>query len=115
MSFKKFKKLFLNITDLDNTDDLLRVVNQLQGNIESSISSMVVKVQNDSEIVTNVSLIAGQVNIVNHSLGRKLSKWSAIRVRGQCHVWDTQDDNPSQTLTLWLHTDTNVTVDLEVA
>lgn len=115
MSFKKFKKLFINITDLTEPNDLLRIINQLQGNIENSITSMVTLTQNDSAIVSNVALVAGRVNVVNHTLGRKLIKWTPARVRGQCRIWDSQDDNPSPELTLWLHTDTNVTVDLEVA
>ena len=115
MSFKKFKKLFLTITDMSGPDDLLRVVNQLQGNIETSVSSMVVKVQNDSEILTNVRLTAGQNNIINHTLRRPLIKWSIIRIRSQARIWDDQDNNPSPELSVWLHTDTNVTVDIEVA
>lgn len=116
MPFKKFKKLFLNTGDeVSKPGDLLRVINQLQGNIENSIGSLVSLTQNDSAILQKVSLVAGQVNIVNHTLNRPLIKWCPVRVRGECKLWDTQDSNPSPHLTVWLWTDTDVVVDLEVS
>ncbi len=114
MPFKKFNKLFLSITDLEEPNNILRVVNSLQTNIEEAITSLVQKTQNDSIILTNIQLTAGQNNVINHTLNKKISGWKLVRVRGQANIWDTQDDNPASNLTLWLRTSANVTVDLEV-
>ena len=114
MAFKRFKKLFLAIADLSDPSNLLRVINTLQGNIEDSLTTLLNKTQNDSTLLSNLSLIAGQNNVINHTLNRDLTGWKIIRIRGQATVWDTQDINTSTNLTLWLHTSANVTVDLEV-
>lgn len=114
MPFKKFKKLFVSTSDLEEPNNLLRVINNIQSNIEDSLAPLILKTQNDSAIITSQELVAGQNNVINHTLGRKLVGWKLVRVRGQATVWDTQDDNPASNLTLWLHTSANVTVDLEV-
>lgn len=114
MPFKKFKKLFVSTSDLEEPVNLLRVINNIQSNIEDSLSSLIAKTQNDSAIIINQRLVAGQNNVINHTLSRNLVGWKLVRVRGQANVWDTQDDNPATNLTLWLRTSANVTVDLEV-
>ncbi len=114
MAFKKFKKLFVAIADLTEPNNLLRVINNLQSNIEESMTTLLNKTQNDSTIVSNIQLTAGQVNVINHTLARNLVGWKLVRVRGQATIWDTQDDNPGTNLTLWLHTSADTTVDLEV-
>jgi hypothetical protein len=114
MAFKRFKKLFLSLADFSDPANLLRVINSLQGNIEESLTTLLNKSQNDSNIVTGVKLVAGQNNVINHSLDRNLTGWKVVRQRGQADIWDTQDSNPSTNLTLWLHASANVTVDLEV-
>ncbi len=116
MTFKRFNKLYLNpTTQFDNSAELVRVINQLQSNIENSINPLVQNTHNDSIIIPRVRLLTGQNNIINHLLNRPLVKWCLIRVRGQCQVWDDQDNNTSPQLTLWLLTDQDVTVDIEVA
>lgn len=113
MSFKPFKKLYLSIKQVADPDTLLNIFNQLQGNIEQSFQPLN-KIQNDSTILPSIQLVAGQVNVVNHTLGRKLLGWDPSRVRSQATIWDDQDNNPLPGLTLWLYTDTDVTVDLRV-
>lgn len=115
MPFKKFKKLFTSIDDFSEPQNILRIVNQLQSNIQESIVPLVSNIQNDSTILTSISLKAGQNNVINHTLNRDLIKWTVVRQRGQARIWDAQDGNPSPNLTLWLHTDTDVSIDLEVA
>ncbi len=114
MAFKKFKKLFVAISDLTEPDNLLRVINNLQSNIEESMTTLLTKTQNDSTILSNIQLTAGQVNVIDHLLSRKLVGWKITRVRGEANIWDTQDSNTATNLTLWLHTSANVMVDLEV-
>ncbi len=116
MAFKKFKKLVLNPNnDLSKPEELLRVINQLQSNIENAVSPLVSASQNDSTILSGIVLVAGQVNRINHTLNKPLTKWIAIRVKGECRLWDSQDANSEPHLTLFLHTDTDVSVDLEVS
>lgn len=112
--FKQFKKLFITIDDVSDSTDLLRIINQLQGNIENSLTPLVTKIQNDSTILTNVSLSASSTNVVNHTLNRKLSGWQVIRQRAQSQIWDDQDNNTSPNLTLLLNVSNDVVVDLLV-
>jgi len=112
--FKKFKKLFVALADLDEPKNLLRVINALQSNIEESLAPLINKTQNDSSILTNIQLTTGQNNVIDHTLGRDLVGWKLVRVRGVADIYDTQDSNPSKNLTLWLTTSANVSVDLEV-
>lgn len=113
MAFQKFTKLILNIAQTATPASLLQVFNELQNNIDTTFLSLN-KIQNDSTILTNVELVTGQVNIINHRLGRKLAGWKVVRQRSEAAIWDSQDDNTANNLTLWLRTDQNVTVDLEV-
>lgn len=114
MSFKKFKKLFLDGSSLENPSSVLRVINQLQQNIVDAFTPMVEKTQNDSLVLQNVQLRAAQNNAVNHTLGRNLQGWKLTRQRTQSQIWDTQDLNKSPNLSLWLSCSVDVTVDLEV-
>lgn len=113
MAFKKFKKLFISLADLTDPDNLLRIINSLQTNIENSVGSMTVKTQNDSLIINNISLTTG-ANLVSHGLGKNLVGWKLVRIRGDARVWDDQDNNASPNLTLKLQSSANVVVDLEV-
>jgi hypothetical protein len=114
MSFHKFKKQYLEEASVKDPPALLRVINTLQANIDDSLAPMVSKIQNDSLILSNVQLVAGQTNIISHRLGRQLLGWCVVRCRSQAQVWDSQDTNPSPTLTLQLLTSANVSVDLLV-
>lgn len=114
MSFKKLQKLYLSQEDVKDPGDLARVINTLQANAADSINPMASKIQNDSVLLTSVVLKSGQVNIINHTLGRTLTGWTVIRQRAQAQLWDTQDSNAAPNLTLWLNTSANVTVDLLV-
>jgi hypothetical protein len=112
--FNTFKKLFITVDDIKETNDQLRIINQLQNNIYNSITSIIKATQNDSIVLQNITLISGQINTINHTLNRKLKGWYLSRVRGKCQVYDVQDTNKSQELTLLLNTDTTVVVDLVV-
>lgn len=114
MTFKKFNKQVLSKANLEEPQDVLRVINTLQNNIENSFNPIVSNIQNDSTILQNIQLLAGQNNIVNHTLNRNLMGYNIIRLRANSIVWDTQDSNPSPNLTLWLSCSANVIVDLEV-
>ena len=114
MSFKSFHKQFLDLANVSESHNLLRVINSLQQAIDESLSPMVSKFQNDSTILQSVVLEVGKTNVIAHKLGRKLTGWQIIRQRSQASVWDSQDSNGSPSLTLYLHTSDPVTVDLLV-
>lgn len=64
-------------------------------------------------ILENVSLSTG-ANVVNHTLGRKLTGWRIVRIRALATIYDTQDSNSMPELTLLLTSSASVVVDLEV-
>ncbi len=66
-----------------------------------------------STILSNVSLING-TTAVNHRLGRKLQGWRIVRIKAAATIYDNQDSNPHQDLTLILISNAAVVVDLEV-
>ena len=115
MTFQSFNKQILSIANLADPANTLRVINTLQSNIQNSINPMVSKIQNDSTILTSISLIAGKNNIINHTLNRILNGWQIVRMRSvAAEIFDTQDNNPSPNLTLWLTPNVNVIVDILV-
>lgn len=114
MAFKKFKKLVLDEENLENPSSVLRVINQLQTNIEEAFTPLVERTQNDSIVLMGIPLVTGRNNIVSHTLGRKLQGWKLARLRAPAQVWDTQDLNKSPTLSLWLSCSADVVVDIEV-
>lgn len=66
-----------------------------------------------SIILPNVSLVVGN-NSVNHRLGRKLQGWRIVRQRSLASIYDTQDSNQMNNLTLTLVSSAAVSVDIEV-
>ena len=90
MTYKKFNKQVLSKDNLSKPDDLLRVVNTLQNNIESSFAPIVSNIQNDSTIISNINLIAGKVNIINHTLNRNLMGYNIILKSAKSDIWDNQ-------------------------
>ncbi len=111
--FKSFSKLILSLSDVSDKENILRVINQLQTNILASLNTLTSKIQNDSEVLTNIELTIG-TNIINHKLNRRLAGWKVIRQRGSANIHDAQDANKSDRLTLHLVSSADVTVDLEV-
>lgn len=61
----------------------------------------------------NVALVAGD-NTINHKLGRKLQGWVLVRQRAASSVFDKQDSNSMQDLTLVLNASANAVVDIYV-
>ncbi len=67
----------------------------------------------DSIILKNIHLAIGDTS-VDHKLSRKLIGWIVIRQRAAASIFDYQDINKTPTLTLALHSDADVIVDLLV-
>ena len=112
MSFKKFSKLILD-SNSDIPSSIVRVINQLQSNIENVIQPLSSKTQNDSIIISNISLTSG-TNVISHKLGKPLSGWKIVRNRAAATFYDIQDSNKSPELTLLLVSSSVAIVDLEV-
>lgn len=68
---------------------------------------------NNSIILKDIALTTG-TNVINHKLGRKLQGWFPTRVRADATLYDQQDSNQMQDLTLVLVTSADVTIDLVV-
>jgi len=114
MAFTKFINQVLSLAEINSPAALLRVINTLQTNVGNSINTILAKPQVDSSVLTSVTLVPGQNNVINHKLNRTLLGWKIVRVRNQAQISDTQDANPQPNLTLWLSTSALVIVDIEV-
>lgn len=85
----------------------------MQNKWASSLDPMLSNPTLDNLVLKSVPLVVG-ANVINHKLGRKLQGWKITRQRGPAALYDTQDTNQMQHLTLILVSDANVTIDLEV-
>lgn len=64
-------------------------------------------------ILKNIPLTIG-TNVINHKLGRNLQGWHTSRIRAAATIYDSQDTNPTPSLTLILISDADVMIDLVV-
>ena len=113
MAFQLFKKLFISLNDFKDPQDQLRIINNIQNNIEKTIDTIVSKNQNDSILLQNISLKTGD-NIISHKLNKKITGWYIVRLRQPAIIYDTQDTNTQPNLTLLLTSDIDVIIDLLV-
>lgn len=113
MSFRQFKKQYLDSDNIKDNDALLRAINNIQDNVVDALSPLVSKTQNDSLILSNISLIAGQVNNVNTLLNRPLSGWTIIDIDANSNVWRV-NKTLNANLILYLQCSVNCTISLEV-
>lgn len=117
MSIKQLKKLFLNATDSLSISEIVRSLNIIQDNVSQSLDPLTKKVQNDPTNLNDITLLEGQVNIINHTLGRKLLGYDVMLKKGPGRppiISNDQDHNPSPQLTLWLWTTDDCQVNLMV-
>lgn len=90
-----------------------RIMNQLQTTWSGIIDPVITAPQNNTLILKSISLAVGS-NTINHLLGKKLQGWRLTRKRGPADIYDNQDTNQQQSLTLILITDTACVCDIEV-
>lgn len=112
MSFPAFvvQKLSENTQD---SKSIVRVINQQADNLNSIFQYSKNKIQADSVLLQQVSLVVG-VNNIPHTLNRVLTGWSITRKRGPADIYDTQDTNTNKQVYLQLVSDVAVVVDLLV-
>jgi hypothetical protein len=102
----------------DNTSttisSVVRSYNSLITNLTQIFTSLLQKVQLDSVILQSIPLNAGSVTIIPHTLGRTLSGWQIVRLRGLAVIYDSQDQNPNPQTYLQLVSTDPVVVDILV-
>lgn len=98
----------LPILASDDKDFLL-----MQTTWSSAINPILANPLSNSIVLKNIPLVIG-INVINHKLGRKLQGWILTRQRGAAIIYDTQDANNMQNLTLQLNSNVAVIVDLVV-
>jgi hypothetical protein len=102
------------IRNINKVRSVNREINQVQENVDQFAKQFTDKEFLDSLLIKNITLTAGSVNELNHTLGRELQGWIPVRVRADSRIWDTQDSNTRSTLTLLLNVSATVTIDLLV-
>jgi len=96
------------VKTLNTTGPLARI----QDNISTVLDNITDKEILDGIRVTNVALLNGVTNEVNHGLGRTPLGWIIIRKRAQADIWDLQDSNINKSRTLSLACSSDVIIDL---
>jgi hypothetical protein len=114
MSLPQFNTT-LKLTENSSTTipAVVRAFNSLVTNLQQIFTSLLKKVQLDSSILQNIQLQAG-MNIIPHTLGRTLSGWEIIRLRGPALIYDNQDTGAAPGTYLYLTSSTAVSVNILV-
>ena len=94
-----------------NTQD--EVQNRIQDNTKKAVNAASNTPLNQGAILTSIALKSGD-NTVDHKLGKKLSGWFIVRLRGAATIYDKQDGNAQSSQTLILNSSAAVTVDIYV-
>lgn len=90
-----------------------RVLDQVQEGVAQALNPLASNPSNDKTLLASVNLAVG-LNLVAHTLGRKLTGWTVVRQRAQAQLWDSQDSASAPEKFLYLNASVAVTVDLEV-
>ena len=94
-----------------NTQDELQ--NRIQDNTKKAVASVSSNPIVQGSILSGVSLKSGD-NTVDHKLGKKLTGWFIVSIRGAATIYDKQDSNAQPSQTLVLNSSTAVSVDIFV-
>ena len=92
-----------------NNKDFVMMQNKWKSALDPVLSNPTIQ----GFILKDVALASG-TNTINHLLGRKLVGWNVVRQRGAAALYDEQDANQMQDLTLVLISSAAVSVDLMV-
>lgn len=93
-----------------NTPDAFQ--QRLQDAIANSFSRLETLPQLDSNIVTDIELIAGGDNDVIHKLNRPIIGWQIIRQNAAAIVYESPTANPQPSAAVILRTTVNCTVSI---
>lgn len=90
-----------------------QAVQMMQSRWSSALNPVLANPATSGIILKNIMLINGS-NTINHLLGRKLQGWRLVRQRAAASIYDQQDSNLKQELTLILVSNANISCDIEV-
>jgi hypothetical protein len=85
----------------------------VQTNWSTQLDPVINQPLSSGVLLKNIQLKMGS-NQINHLLQKRLTGWFIVRQRGAASVYDTQDTNMFQDLTLLLTSTAAVSVDLMV-
>lgn len=94
----------VNVSDYD--------LSRVQDSVSQTLNDITLKPLLDGFLLTNISLIAGVDNKINHKLGRTLQMWLVVRQDANANVWEVASVTSS---VLALRCSANVTISLWVA
>lgn len=80
---------------------------------KSTLDSMLTNISLNTSLIENVALAEG-ANVINHKLGIPLTGYRIVRNSASATFYDTQDNNPTPSLTLQLTASAATTVSIEV-
>lgn len=87
---------------------------QTQQQWAAILNPVIANPMNSATILKNQSLVSG-ANTINTKLGQPLQGWNIVRWHGAwAQIYDTQDTNPTPSLTLTLTSSAPVLVDILV-
>lgn len=85
---------------------------KIQDNVELALKEIEIKPFMNGVMISNVRLLAGQDNIVNHGLKIVPIGWAILRKNATGDVWDSATVNPRPELSLILKSSVNLTVSI---
>jgi chorismate mutase len=100
-------KKFIKVKTEDDIDT------KIQDNISDAIDQITRNPILDSQQLVGISVTSGAVNKIPHKLGRVLTGYS-VMPHADTRFWDTQVNNKSPNLFLYLNVSTSCLVDLVV-
>lgn len=92
-------------------DDVIR---QLQGAIDLVFQTLLPKEILDGNLLKDVDLVSGSVNMVQHKLARKSQGYLVIKKNANATIWDSEDINDFRDSFLQLRASADCTVSLWV-
>jgi hypothetical protein len=90
------------------------VIQKFQENVDVVLKPVLDAQILDGTLLTNISLVSGTTNLVEHKLGREPLGYLVTSVDTNCNVWSSQATNIFKTRTLALETSSNCKVSLWV-
>lgn len=111
MANKNFRKYNGKIKTL-KTVEVPDEVSKFQFNVIEMLNNIVGIPLLDGVLLTQIELVSGAINPVDHKLGRTPQGYIVVRKRANASIWDSQDLNKFSDLTLDLNCSANVIIDL---
>ena len=81
------------------SEQIVRVVNNVQTQLDTILKYLTNKVQADSVLLQNISLQTGS-NTITHTLGRTLTGWEIVDIQSASVIYRTKSTDPNTYLVL---------------